>query len=133
MGVVFVAQIGAGARAVVCSIDCVHEISSRLRDDEQVPPTWDELEFRFTFATAHTASTADPFSSRLYLLTFAPSTTIRVQQLMDTGLNAREFATAFVALTDCAEIQKVCGCDVRTSAGGTRASTASSSPRWSPI
>ena len=105
MGIVFVAQIGAGARAVVCSIDCVHEINSRLRDDELVPPTWDKTEFKVQLRyCAHCFNCGSilftPLPPNLCTLHDDSCPSIDWAQ----GFNAREFATAFVALTDCAEI-----------------------------
>ena len=109
MGIVFVAQIGAGARAVVCSIDCVHEISCRLRDDDRVPPTWDEFE-----STAHLRYCVHCFNCGAILFTPLPVNLCTLHDdscpLIDwvQGFNAREFAVAFVALTDCVEIPEVC-------------------------
>ena len=108
MRVVFVAQIGSGARAVVCSIDCVQEINSRLRDDELVPPTWDEVEFK-----VHLRYCAHCFNCGSILFAPLPPNLCTLHEDScppidwTQGFCAREFATAFVALTDCVEIPEI--------------------------
>jgi hypothetical protein len=105
MGIVFVAEIGAGARAVVCSIDCVHQISCRLQDAGRLPPTWDEFESKthlrycaHCFNCGEILSTPEP-PNRCAIHDGACPPSDWVQ-----GFNAREFALAFVKLTGWTQI-----------------------------
>ena len=105
MGIVFVAQIGAGARAVVCSIDCVHEISCRLQDVDRLPPTWDEFEPK-----THLRYCAHCFNCGAILSTPEPPNRCGIHDNAcpeidwTQGISAREFAVAFVELTGWAEV-----------------------------
>jgi len=132
MRVFFVAQIGSGARAVVCSIDCVQEINSRLRDDELVPPTWTSgvqgapsllrtlLQLRFHSLRAST------------FRTFAHSTTIHVHRLIDTGLLCSRVRDGRSCALTTASKSRIVWLRCGNSVVG-RALNASSSPRCQSI